>query len=311
MLLASTHALSRVRAPLVRTGIAARPLVSNSSAHFSTEKKPSSEPVEYTVNEEELFGEKKMQEAQKSIGEKLKAIKKRQQEEEAAGESYIHDPNKFSFVRTSRLKDVHSGTYCYSGNRLSFEKRTPQDSVSAHVIYKTNSAVYQTAEIVDMMCSGLVVYCGYKVCRNSYLMATQAGLLMSYAPFTALWAFAGFMQYHYLQGAYLQQVYLVDEIELLDNLKQLRIRTVFFNMRANLFAMARLQFVDQEAVKREYIVDIKDCQFSDKDKPDSTILRIEVGELKLFAHRNRTIYVNSDLLRAVFTPEVHRIETLR
>ena len=59
------------------------------------------------------------------------------------------------------------------------------------------------------------------------------------------------------------------------------------------------------------MVDIADCKFSDKDKPDSTILRIEIGDLKLFAHRNRTISVNQDLVRAVFTPEVRRIETLR
>ena len=84
----------------------------------------------------------------------------------------------------------------------------------------------------------------------------------------------------------------MDEIELLDNKKQLRIRTVFFNMKANLFALARLNFVDREAIKREYIVDIKDCKFSDKDEPGSTILRIEIGDLKLFAHRNRTIFVD-------------------
>ena len=106
-------------------------------------------------------------------------------------------------------------------------------------------------------------------------------------------------------------MYLVDEIELLDNMNQLRIRTVFFNMKANLFAQARLQLSDQESVKKEYIVDIKDCKFSDKDKPDSAILRIEIGDLKLFAHRSRTILNNQDLVRAVFTPEVQRIETLR
>lgn len=64
--------------------------------------------------------------------------------------------------------------------------------------------------------------------------------MSSYAPFTVFWALAGFVQYHYLAGAYLQQVYLVDEIELLDNMTQIRIRTVFFNMKKNLFAQARL-----------------------------------------------------------------------
>lgn len=82
-------------------------------------------------------------------------------------------------------------------------------------------------------------------------------------------------------------------------------------MKANLIAQARLAFADKEAVKKEYIVDIKDCQFAAKDDPESHILRIEIGDLKLFAHRQRTIIINQNLVRAVFTPEVHRIETLR
>ena len=49
---------------------------------------------------------------------------------------------------------------------------------------------------------------------------------------------------------------------------------------------------DKEAVRKEYVVDIKDCKFSDKDKADSAILRIEIGDLKLFAHRSRTILNN-------------------
>ena len=49
-----------------------------SARYFSSETdKP---PKEYTINEEELFGEKKMKEAQKSIGDKLKAIKQQQME---------------------------------------------------------------------------------------------------------------------------------------------------------------------------------------------------------------------------------------
>ena len=66
---------------------------------------------------------------------------------------------------------------------------------------------------------------------------------------------------------------------------QVRIRTVFFNMKANLFAQLRLMSANEESVKKEYIVDIKDCKFSAKDKPEDAIPRIEVGDLKLFAHR--------------------------
>lgn len=95
-----------------------------------------------------------------------------------------------------------------------------------------------------------------------------------------------------MSTSYLQQVYLVDQIELLESKDKLRIRTVYFNMKSNLFAQIRLRFADQTQVRREYIVDIKDCRFSEKDKPDSPILRIEIGDLKLFAHRNRTIMIN-------------------
>ena len=119
-----------------------------------------------------------------------------------------------------------------------------------------------------MLMSGVMVYSAYKVVRNSYIMATQAGTAMAYAPFTFLWFGASLFQYHFLSVAYLQQVYLIDEIKLLENMKQVRIRTVFFNMRSNLFAQARLAFADKESVRKEYTVDIKDCQFSDKDKPD-------------------------------------------
>ena len=55
-----------------------------------------------------------------------------------------------------------------------------------------------------MMCSGLMVFCGYKFFRNSYIMATQAGTLVSYAPFTFLWGLAGFTQFFYLSSAYIQ-----------------------------------------------------------------------------------------------------------
>ena len=162
-----------------------------------------------------------------------------------------------------------------------------------------------------MMCSGLIIFSAYKFLKNTYVMATSAGFMSSWAPFTLFWAITGFVQYNYLASAYIQQVYLVDEIELLENMTQVRIRTVFFNMKANLFAQARLLTASKDSVKKEYIVDIKDCKFSDKDKADSAILRIEIGDLKLFAHRQRTIAQNEDLVRAVFTPEVERIETLK
>ena len=54
--------------------------VMNKFMRFSTSPRNNPEPVEYTVDEKEIFSEKKMKEAQISIAEKLKAIKKAQDE---------------------------------------------------------------------------------------------------------------------------------------------------------------------------------------------------------------------------------------
>ena len=88
---------------------------------------------------------------------------------------------------------MHSGAYSYNGNRLHFTQKSPSDKEKSLTIYKTNSAVYQTAEVVDMFCSGLILFSGYKVLRNGFVMATQAGVLASYGPFTALWALMGYV----------------------------------------------------------------------------------------------------------------------
>ena len=84
-----------------------------SALRFSSTQKDtgSNEPVEFKIDEDELFSEKKMKEAQVSIGEKLKAIKKAQ---EAKGDDdHVHDASKFSFIKTSKLENVHSGAYFY------------------------------------------------------------------------------------------------------------------------------------------------------------------------------------------------------
>ena len=107
-------------------------------------------------------------------------------------EQHVHDPSQFSFIPSTKLKDIHSGAYSYNGKKLQFRRQRSTDKESGVTIYKTNTDVYQTAEYVDMFCSGLIVFSTYKVARNSYIMATQAGTMMSYAPFTFLWFGAAF-----------------------------------------------------------------------------------------------------------------------
>ena len=59
-----------------------------------------------------------MKEAQISIAEKLKAIKKAQ-DERPPEEQHVHDPSKFSFIKTSKLENIHSGAFFY-GKKLEF-----------------------------------------------------------------------------------------------------------------------------------------------------------------------------------------------
>ena len=77
----------------------------------------------------------------------------------------------------------------------------------------------------------------------------------------ASWSIIGFIQLKYLMAAYLSQVFLIDEIELLKNLKQIRIRTMVYNS-INIFTLARFNLVDKNTVQKEYVFDIKDCDLS-------------------------------------------------
>lgn len=40
-------------------------------------------------------------------------------------------------------------------------------------------------------------------------------------------------------------------------------------------------------------------------------MRLKLGNMKFFAHRNRTIMINEELLNAVINPQVNRIETMK
>ena len=55
--------------------------------------------------------------------------------------------------------------------------------------------------------------------------------------------------------------------------------------------------------------DIKDCNVSEKNSEDDNyIMRLQIGDKKFFLHRARTILYNQDLVRAIFSEEVHKIE---
>ena len=106
-------------------------------------------------------------------------------------------------------------------------------------------------------------------------------------------------------------MHLIDEIHLLKDMEKVRIRTVFFSMRSNLFALIRLNFIKSEDVRKEYTFDIKDIKFADEDNVDSPIMRLEADGQQFFAHRNRTIMMNPALMQAIGHKDVNKIQTLR
>jgi hypothetical protein len=79
------------------------------------------------------------------------------------------------------------------------------------LIYKTNREVYQTAEYVDSLCSVTAVYCGYKGIKNLLLLTSS----LSWTPvFAAGWLMLAYIQTKYLMAAYLNNVYLIDEMHI-------------------------------------------------------------------------------------------------
>lgn len=75
----------------------------------------------------------------------------------------------------------------------------------------TNREVYSQAENVDTVISGVVVYTTYKVFKNLY----AASLGQPWYPFyTAGYALLSYIQTKYLMAAYLNNVFLIDEMSI-------------------------------------------------------------------------------------------------
>lgn len=64
-------------------------------------------------------------------------------------------------------------------------------------------------------------------------------------------------------------------------------------------------------VQKVYVFPIKDCEMSPDDRPESPLMRLNIHGKKFFLHRTRTTVMNHDLVRAVFTKEVERIENMQ
>jgi hypothetical protein len=83
----------------------------------------------------------------------------------------------------------------------------------------------------------------------------------------------------------------VDEIQIVGpNMDKVRVTTML-NGSFNLFAFARMNFFERN-IAREYVFEMKDCGLSEKDNPNEHIIRLQMGDKKFYAHRNRAMMIN-------------------
>jgi hypothetical protein len=83
----------------------------------------------------------------------------------------------------------------------------------------------------------------------------------------------------------------VDEIQIVGpNMDKVRVTTLLKGS-FNVFAFARMNFFERN-IAREYVFEMKDCGLSEIDSPNSPIIRLQMGEKKFYAFRNRTMMIN-------------------
>lgn len=86
-------------------------------------------------------------------------------------------------------------------------------------------------------------------------------------------------------------MFLVDKIDLHESLEQIKVKTILSAMSYNIFAILRSYVISTDSSpKPTYTFPLSDVQFSEKDDPDSKVLRLMMGDLKFFCHRNRSQY---------------------
>ena len=90
----------------------------------------------------------------------------------------------------------------------------------------------------------------------------------------------------------------------MENLEEVRIKTIF-QSRTSLFSLGGNQD------SGEVVAKIGEVRFSEKDKPGSPIMRILVGDKRYYMHKNMSRVQDFELLKAVLSPNVNRINTFK
>jgi len=123
-------------------------------------------------------------------------------------------------------------------------------------------------------------------------------------PASAFWALMIFTQVGYLNSTYLRQVYLVKQMELMSSMEEVRITTVLHERNS-------FSFLGKSSADTQVVAPISDLSFSEKDNPNSAIMRIIVGSKRYYMHKNMSKVQDFELLKAVLSPQVERIEAFK
>jgi len=91
------------------------------------------------------------------------------------------------------------------------------------------------------------------------------------------------------------------------NMEEIRIRTIL-NDRTNVFSYFRKNTPDSTG---DVIVKIADVKFSEKDQPNSPIMRIIAGDKRYYIHKNMSLVSDFELLKAVMSPNIKKIECFK
>jgi len=118
---------------------------------------------------------------------------------------------------------------------------------------------------------------------------------------SSLWLLLMGANIRYQNKAYLQQVYLIDQIHLCKDLDTIKINTVAAHMSYNLVAMFRSKVLNRNTTQASLTFPIEAVNFSPKDDPTSKVLRLELDGRKFFCARQRASYMDPELIGAIFT----------
>ena len=101
---------------------------------------------------------------------------------------------------------------------------------------------------------------------------------------------------------------MVSEIELLKNCEEIRIRTVLNDRVPTVFNLFGKKSADTTG---DVIVKISDVRFSEKDQPNSAIMRIIAGDKRYYIHKNMSKVQDFELLKAVMNEKIKKIECFK